>query len=100
MPGFKQFTDQQILTADNFMDFLMKQSVIVCDTSSDRDTLLATHVRQGMTCYVKNLDQMFWYSGSAWTRIATLAEVSASYNPRNSYLRSFMGNPHVLTVEY
>ena len=86
MPGFKNFLENQILTAENFMDYIAKQCVIVCDTESDRDTSLAAHVREGMTCYCKDVDQMFVYVIDGWERIAVYSEAISSYDPRDNQI--------------
>lgn len=90
MPGYKQFASNQIMTAENFMDFLMNQAVIVCDTVSDRDTNLAPYFREGMTCYMEDTDQLVVYDGSNWIRMATYAEASTTYTPRDNDILMFM----------
>lgn len=90
MPGFKLFKDNQILTSDNFMEYLAKQAVIVCQTTSDRDLGLATDVVEGMTAYTKDNDQYSVYDGLSWVRIATYSDVTAVYNERDNRIRLTM----------
>lgn len=90
MPGYKEFLENQILTAENFMDYLMKQAVIVCDTETDRDTNLAPYFRQGMTCYMKDTGQLVTYNGTDWIRLATHAEAITTYDPRDNDITLLM----------
>lgn len=84
MPGYKEFIDTQILTAENFMDYLMKQVVIKCDDSTFRDSNLTPYLREGMICYMKDTDQLVIYDGAEWIRLATYAEASTTYDPRDN----------------
>lgn len=84
MPGYKNFADNQILTAENFMDFIMKQAVIACDTEADRDTGLASVLREGMVCYIKDTDEILFYDGTNWVLIANFADASSTYDPRDN----------------
>jgi hypothetical protein len=66
MPGFKDFNAGDILTADQVDDFLMRQTVMVFDDASARDTALASVLREGMMCYLKSDDTLLQYTGSQW----------------------------------
>jgi hypothetical protein len=67
MPGFKTFASGDILTAADVNDFLMKQSVITCEST----TRPASPV-EGMVVYETDLDVFSVYSGSAWVRYGNL----------------------------
>ena len=90
MPGFKYFLNSQIMTAENFMDFLMKQTVIVCEEEADRDLQLAAYLREGMAAYSQDVDQLAVYDGTDWVRMATFAEASTTYDPRNNDVLAYM----------
>lgn len=62
---FKTFTAGSVLTASEVNSYLMKQAVIVCDSSSDYPTSPV----EGMTVYDKALDSVLSYSGAAWVRV-------------------------------
>lgn len=91
MPGYKNFLSNQIMTAENFMDYLMKQALIVAETDTYRDTELAPYAREGMACYVEDTDQLGIYDGSNWVRMATYDEASTTYNSRDNDVLLFMG---------
>jgi hypothetical protein len=59
--AFKTFADTNILTASDVNTYLMKQSLIVC-TSSTRPAT----PNEGMTIYETDTDKVLIYSGSAW----------------------------------
>lgn len=84
MPGYKNFLDTQIVTSDNFMDFIMKQAVIVCDSELERDIGLPSYLREGMVTYTKDTGYFSVYDGSTWNRMATVSEAAAGYNPRDN----------------
>ena len=52
---------------------------MVFDDSSDRDSDLAAGptATEGMTAYLKDVNQITYYDGSAWVRLGTYAEVQA-----------------------
>jgi len=59
---FKTFADTNILNASDVNTYLMKQSVIVC-TSSTRPS----SPNEGMSIYETDTDRFLIYSGTAWT---------------------------------
>lgn len=76
---FQTFTAGATLTAAQVNNYLMKQAVIVCDTSADYPSPV-----EGMVVYDKALDTYFGYTGAAWRMIATLsagAVVNVTYTP-------------------
>ena len=66
MSGYKDFVAGDPLTAAQVDGFLMRQSVMVFDTTSARDTALSGVLVEGMTCYIKDITS----NGTAgtWTR--------------------------------
>ena len=72
MAGFRDFQTGEILTATNVNDFLMQQSVMKFADSAARDAALGTAVggsnalREGMTVYLDDQDELQVYDGSAW----------------------------------
>lgn len=69
---FRTFTAGEVFTAANVNNYLMKQSVIVCDSSADYPT-----PNEGMVVYDKALDAFLSYTGSAWVRILPLTSTAA-----------------------
>lgn len=59
---FKTFVAGDVLTASEVNSYLMKQTVIVCDSSSDYPGSPV----EGMVVYDKALDRGLLYTGSAW----------------------------------
>lgn len=90
MPGLKLFKDNQILTSDNFVDYLANQSIIVCISETDRDLGLGSYAREGMVAYLKDVDEHYIYDGSNWVKIANHAEVISTYDPRDNLVINAM----------
>jgi len=59
---FKTFTAGSVLTASEVNSYLMGQSVIVCDSSSDYPGSPV----EGMVIFDKALDRGLFYTGTAW----------------------------------
>lgn len=59
---FLTFVAGNVLTASQVNEYLMKQAVIVCDTSFDYPTSPV----EGMTVYDKALDTVLIYTGANW----------------------------------
>lgn len=75
---FKTFADGDILTGAEVNSFLMKQAVIVCDSSSD----YPTSPNEGMLVYDKALDSYVGYTSTAWVTVAALgAAADLSWSP-------------------
>lgn len=68
---FLDFTAGQVLTADQVDNFLMRQTVMVFDDAGSRDTALAEVLDEGMLAYLKDSNDIFKYTGSAWVNIDT-----------------------------
>ena len=80
---FKDFTAGEILTAADVDNFLMRQTVIVFDDASARDTALSGILTEGMVAYTKDTKFIRKYNGSAWVPIgedAILFEGEAGQN--------------------
>lgn len=69
---FKAWSDGDVLTAADLNGYLMKQAVIVCDTSADYP---ASPV-EGMLVYDKALDCYLGRTASAWVRLSPLTSTS------------------------
>lgn len=65
---FKTFASGDVLTAAEVNSYLMKQAVIVCDSSADYP---ASPV-EGMVVFDKALDTLLAYTGSAWQQVMQL----------------------------
>lgn len=75
--GFLDFTSGQVLTADQ-MDLVMRQSVMVFDDASDRNSQLSAVLAEGMISYLKDTNTVEQYDGSAWSGIdTTISEINA-----------------------
>lgn len=75
---FKTFVAGDVLTASEVNTYLMKQAVIVCDSSADYPSSPV----EGMFVYDKALDCYLGYTGSAWVRVLPIAVgASQSWTP-------------------
>lgn len=98
MAGYKVFGSGEILTAADFMDFIMKQTVMTFSGTGTRDSsLLAGTVRKGMvaaitggaTAYLQvNEDATI----TGWKNIATEAYVATQLNTAQRPLISLWMN--------
>lgn len=64
--GFKDFAVGEVLTSSDVDNFLMRQTVMVFDDSSARDTALAAVLVEGMFAFLKDADTLTFYDGTAW----------------------------------
>ena len=62
--GFKTFATGDVLTAADTNGYLM-QGVLVFANATARDAAI-TSPQEGQTCYLKDTDAIYVYSGSAW----------------------------------
>jgi len=64
--AFKDFSAGDILTAQDVDNFLMRQSIMVFDDSSSRDSALAGFLTEGMHTFVKDTNSFEYYNGSSF----------------------------------
>ena len=65
---FIDFSNGEVLTGDE-MDVVMRQTVMVFDDVSARDTALSAVLAEGMVAYTKDTKFIRKYNGSAWVPI-------------------------------
>lgn len=70
--GYKDFTDGSRLYAAEIEEYAQNQAVMRFASAAARDTALATVKTEGMLAYLKDVDQITWYDGSAWKVAASL----------------------------
>ena len=77
--GIKNWATGDILQAADVNEYLMEQVVMVFDDSSDRDSDIAAGpgATECMASYLKDVNYVTYYDGSAWVRMGTYAEVQA-----------------------
>lgn len=66
--GFQDFSPGQQVTAD-FMDELMRQTVIPFASSAARDSALAPVLAEPLFTYQRDTDEITFYDGTAWRTI-------------------------------
>ena len=71
MSGYKDFVAGDPLTAAQVDGYLMRQSVMVFDTTAARDSALSGVLVEGMTCYIKDITGngtagTCVYNGTGW----------------------------------
>lgn len=74
---FLDFTAGQVLTADQVDNFLMRQTVMVFDDSTDRDTALSAVLAEGMIAYLKDTNEIVKYNGASWESISNPGDITA-----------------------
>jgi len=79
--GYKNFTAGDILTAAQVNDYLMKQATMRFASATARDAAI-TSPTEGMVCYLDDVNQIFFYTGSAWMR--TAGEIPFFYGYTNT----------------
>jgi hypothetical protein len=63
--GYRTFTSGEVLTAENVMNFLMDQSVLVFASSAAGGSALPSPA-EGQFRFLKDTDAFEYYTGSAW----------------------------------
>lgn len=81
MGGFKDFAQDEILTAEDVENYLMHQAVMVFDTDVDRDIALVGFLQSGFAAYTKSDNSLRIYDGSSWQRVPTYDELTALAAP-------------------
>ncbi len=79
--GRKVFAAGEVLTAANVQGYLQDQVIQVYDDASDRTTVLGEAVTEGMVTYLKDVNTVQVYDGTAWkvvTSDPTLTSSAAS----------------------
>jgi len=74
--GFKDFQAGAVLTAADTNGYLASQANMVFATSAARDAAI-TAPQEGMVAYLKDVDGVFIYSGSAWIQDSGIAAYTA-----------------------
>lgn len=74
--GYRTFVPGETLTADNLQNFLMDQSVQVYASAAARDAALTGIVSEGMVAFLKDVNKLFTFNGSAWEEV-TPTNISA-----------------------
>lgn len=83
---YRAWADGEVLTSANLIDFIQKNVVIPCDSSSDYPD--SSTRREGMTVWDKNLDRLLVYTTTttgwvppwnlAWGRVAGASSTAAT----------------------
>jgi hypothetical protein len=69
MAGWFDFVNGQTLPASRVQDYLMDQTVMVFANSTARSSALPTPTA-GMVSYLIDTNNLWFYTGSAWTLVA------------------------------
>lgn len=67
--GYKDWAAGDVLTAADLEDYTVKQSVMRFASAAARDSALTSVLTEGMVAYLKDVDQIMMYSGSAWENV-------------------------------
>jgi hypothetical protein len=79
--GFLDFTDGNILTAAQVDDYLMRQSVMRFASVAARDSALSGVLVEGMVAYLKDLNTLTAYDGSAWWTVGHATAAATGFTP-------------------
>lgn len=74
---FKDFAAGDILSAADVDNFLMRQTVMTFDDSTDRSTSLGTAVAEGMVAYLIDTNALEYYDGSSWASVSNPGDITA-----------------------
>jgi len=74
--GYRSFSPNTVLTADQVQNFLMDQAVQVYADASERDTTLTGVVSEGMVAYLEDENRVYVFTGSSWEEV-TPSTISA-----------------------
>jgi len=66
--GYRTFTSGEVLTAENVMDYLMDQSVLVFAGTAASGSALPSPA-EGQLRFLKDTDSLEFYSGTSWTAV-------------------------------
>lgn len=67
---FKDFTVGQALTSAEVDNFLMRQTVMVFDDATARDTALAGLLTEGMHTFLKDVNSLEFFNGSEFEPVS------------------------------
>lgn len=83
MPGLKNFTAGDILTADQMDDYVAKQTVMKFTGTADRNTQTSGVTREGMVAYLDDANslQVNTSGSTTWSTIGPVHGVLASWTP-------------------
>lgn len=86
--GYKDFVNGAVLGESDLDDYLMRQSVMRFADASARNTALSAILTEGLCAYLKDVDQLTMYNGSAWVILGAVGSqlswtpfVSQNTNP-------------------
>lgn len=66
--GYRTFTSGEVLTAENVMNYLMDQSVLVFAGTAASGSALPSPA-EGQLRFLKDTDSLEFYSGTSWTAV-------------------------------
>jgi hypothetical protein len=66
--GYRTFTSGEVLTAENVMNYLMDQSVLVFAGTAAAGSALPSPA-EGQLRFLKDTDSLEFYSGTSWTAV-------------------------------
>lgn len=66
--GYRTFTSGEVLTAENVMNYLMDQSVLVFAGTAASGSALPSPA-EGQLRFLKDTDSLEYYSGTSWSAV-------------------------------
>jgi hypothetical protein len=79
--GFMDYTAGAVLTAAQVDDYLMRQTVMRFADATARNSALSGVVVEGMCAYLKDVNTLTVYDGSAWWTVGHAANTTIGYSP-------------------
>lgn len=77
MAGWKDWAVNEIVTADDFQNYVQDQVVQVYAGTAARSTALGSAVAEGMISYLSDTNTLQYYSGSAWVDVSSPGDITA-----------------------
>jgi hypothetical protein len=77
MAGWKDWAVNEIVTADDFQNYVQDQVVQVYAGTAARSTALGTAVTEGMVSYLSDTNTLQFYNGTAWADVSSPGDITA-----------------------
>ncbi len=77
MAGWKDWSVNEIVTADDFQNYVQDQVIQVYAGTAARATALGTAVTEGMVSYLSDTNTLQFYNGTAWADVSSPGDITA-----------------------
>lgn len=88
--GYKDWVAGNVLTAADLEDYTVKQSIMRFADAAARNTAVSAVLTEGLTAYLKDVNSLTVYTGSAWSTIGPILGAGTAWTPA---LTASVSNP-------